>query len=389
MILRDRNHPSIILWSIGNEIPQRAKERGYVIAKQLSDEVHRIDSTRPVTEAVCSLWDGRPWSATEKTFSFLDVGGYNYAWRQYVPDHNKFPSRIMVGTESFPKEAFENWHAVLSNSFVLGDFVWTAWDYLGETGIGNAVGNSANHYPWFNAWCGDIDICGFKKPQLYYRDVIWGNAKIAIAVHAPLPEGHTERVSGWGWPDERQSWTWPGTEGKPLDVKVYSSCQSVRLELDGKEISTQPVNNKMVAKFKVPYQPGTLRAVGLTDGKAVASASLRTAGEPKEIRLTADRAAIRAERNDLSYVTVEVVDHRGTVVPMAAIPIRFTVTGAGELAATGSPAPNDASSFHLPARKTFEGRCLAILQPKGGAGKITLKAEADGVKAATIVVKTR
>ena len=295
----------------------------------------------------------------------------------------------MVGTESYPRELFENWQAVLTNSWVIGDFVWTAWDYMGETGIGNAVGNSANRYPWFNAWCGDIDICGFKKPQLYYRDVIWGNAKIALAVHAPLPEGRAERVSGWGWPDEWQSWTWPGTEGQPLDVTVYSSCQSVRLELDGKEISTQRVNNKMVAKFKVPYQPGELRAVGLTDGKSVASTSLRTAGEPKEIRLTADRSTIRADRNDLSHVTIEVVDRRGTVVPTAAIPIRFAVTGAGELAATGSPAPNDTSSFHLPVRKTFEGRCLAILQSKGDAGKVTLKAEADGVKAATIVVKTR
>jgi beta-galactosidase len=388
MLLRDRNHPCVILWSIGNEIPQRATERGYVIAKQLSDEVHRLDATRPVTEAVCALWDGRPWSATEKTFSFLDVGGYNYMWRQYVPDHNKFPSRIMVGTESYPRELFENWQAVLANSWVIGDFVWTAWDYLGETGIGNAVGNSANRYPWFNAWCGDIDICGFKKPQLYYRDVVWGNAKIALAVHAPLPEGRPERVSGWGWPDERQCWTWPGSEGKPLDVTVYSSCQSVRLELDGKEISTERVNNKMVAKFKVPYQPGELRAVGLTGGKPVASASLRTADEPKEIRLTADRSTIRADRNDLSYVTVEVVDRRGTVVPTAEISIRFTVTGAGELVATGSPAPNDPSSFHIPVRKTFEGHCLAVLRPAGKPGRITIKAEADGMKPATLVVKT-
>jgi beta-galactosidase len=295
----------------------------------------------------------------------------------------------MVGTESYPRELFENWQAVLTNSWVIGDFVWTAWDYLGETGIGNAVGSSANRYPWFNAWCGDIDICGFKKPQLYYREVIWGQAKIALAVHAPLPEGRAERVSAWGWPDERQSWTWPGSEGKPLDVTVYSSCQSVRLELDGKEISTQPVNHKMVAQFKVPYQPGELRAVGLTAGKPVASASLHTAGAPAAIRLTADRSTIRADRNDLSYVTVEVVDRRGTVAPTAAMALRFTVTGAGELAATGSPAPNDASSCHLPVRNTFEGRCLAILQPRGGAGKITLKAEADGVKAATLVVKTR
>ena len=295
----------------------------------------------------------------------------------------------MVGTESYPKEVFDNWQAVQNHPWVIGDFVWTAWDYLGETGIGNAIGNSANRFPWFNAFCGDVDICGFKKPQLYCREVVWGGAKIHLAVHAPLPDGRSERVSGWGWPDERQCWTWPGSEGKPLDVTVYSSCQSVRLELDGKEIATQPVNNKMVARFKVAYQPGELRAVGLNDGKRVASASLRTAGEPKEIRLTADRSKIRTDRNDLSYVTVEIVDRRGTVVPDAAIPVRFTVSGAGELAATGSPAPNDASSFRLPVRKTYQGRCLAILRPQGGPGKIMLKAEADGVKAATIVVTTR
>ena len=171
-------------------------------------------------------------------------------------------------------------------------------------------------------------------------------------------------------------------------MTVYSSCPSVRLELDGKVIATNPVN-KMIARFKAPYQPGELRAVGLTNGKSVASASLRTAGEATAIRLTADRSTIRSDRNDLAYVTVEVVDRRGTVVPTAAIPIRFTVTGAGELAATGNPAPNDASSFHLPARKTFEGLCLAILQPKGDAGKITFKAEADGVKGASLVIKTR
>jgi beta-galactosidase len=391
MILRDRNHPSVIMWSIGNEIPQRASERGYVIARQLSDEVRRMDSTRPVTEAVCALWDGRPWSATATAFTFLDVGGYNYEWRQYVPDHNKFPSRIMVGTESFPNELFENWQSVLKNPWVIGDFVWTAWDYLGETGIGNAVldnEKSANQFPWFNAWCGDVDICGFKKPQLYCREVVWGDAKINLAVHAPIPSGRHEKVSAWGWTDERQSWTWPGLEGTPLDVTVYSSCQSVRLELDGKEIATQPVDHRKIARFKVPYQSGELRAVGLTGGKQVASASLRTAGEPAEIRLIADRSAIRADRNDLSYVTVEIVDQRGTVIPTAAIPVRFTVSGAGELAATGSPAPNDASSFHLPLRTTYQGRCLAILRPQGGSGKITLKAEADGVKPATVVVKT-
>jgi beta-galactosidase len=174
-------------------------------------------------------------------------------------------------------------------------------------------------------------------------------------------------------------------------VAVYSRCESVRLELNGRLIGEKPVSaaTRLTARFDVPYQPGELRAIGVSGGKPVGSVILRTADAPLEIRLAADRSTIRADRNDLSYVTVEVVDRRGLVVPNAMIPVRFTVAGAGELAATGSTAPNDASSFRVPLRKTYQGRCLAILRPQGGPGRITLKAEADGLKAATIAVRTR
>jgi beta-galactosidase len=393
MILRDRNHPSVIMWSIGNEIPERGAPSGVAIADKMAAAIRPLDTTRPVTAGICEFWDDRSktWADTAPAFVHLEADGYNYQWRRYVSDHATFPARIMYGAESYPREAFDNWRVVVSNSWVIGDFVWTAWDYIGETGLGNAVldNERANRFPWFNAFCGDIDICGFKKAPLYYREVIWGDAQVNLAVHAPIPQGRRERVSQWGWPDERQSWTWPGSEGTPLDVTVYSSCETVRLELDGKEIATEPVNARMIARFKVPYQPGELRAIGLSGGKRIASASLRTAGEPSNIRLTADRSKVRANRNDLSYVTVEIIDRNGTLVPNAAIPVRFTVTGAGELAATGSGAPNDAASFHLPVRKAWQGRCLAILRPKGNSGRITLKAEADGLKPATLVVITR
>ena len=202
-----------------------------------------------------------------------------------------------------------------------------------------------------------------------------------------MPDGVSERVSSWGWPDEARSWTWPGMAGKSLQVAVYSRCESVRLELNGKVIGEKPVSAAATAKFDVPFQPGELRAIGLINGKEVAKTTLKTAGESHGIRLIADRSALRADRNDLSYVTVEIVDAKGEVVPNADVSVRFTVSGAGELAATGSSSPNDAASFHEPLRKTYQGRCLAILRPNGTAGKITLKAEAAGVNAATITVR--
>ncbi|MBN1973925.1 MAG: DUF4982 domain-containing protein [Sedimentisphaerales bacterium] len=389
MILRDRNHPCVIMWSIGNEVPQRVKEEGYVIEKQLCDEVRRLDPTRPVTEAICAPWDGQRWPATEKAFSFLDVGGYNYQVGQYESDHEKFPDRIIVGTESYPKEFAQYWRGVENNSYVLGDFVWTGMDYLGEAGLGSArVGNESGEY--FNAFCGDLDLCGFKKAQSYYRDVVWDISSIEIFVHRPIPEGLRESVSAWGWPDELASWTWPGNEGKTMQVNVYSKCDSVRLELNGEEIATKQVDGgRFTARFDVPYTSGELKAIGLTDGKAVAAKILRTVGPAKKIRLTVDRNTIGAERGNLAYVTVEITDESGNVMPDAADMVHFKLTGPGELAAVGSGAPNVMESFQQPKHFAWHGRCLAILRPKGASGEITLTAESEGLKPATIVVKMR
>jgi beta-galactosidase len=397
MVRRDRNHPSVVIWSIGNEIPEQF--RAEATAKMLREAVLSHDATRPITQAICTDWGNvsRNWNQrSDVAFRHLDIGGYNYLPDKYESDHARNPKRVMMATESYPKDFFDYWTLVEKHPYIIGDFVWTAMDYLGESGIGHSTPSNEKDgflkpWPWFNAWCGDIDVCGFKKPQSYYRDVVWRRSQVEMAVHTPMPDGVFERVSGWGWPDEKRSWNWPDQEGKPLQVAVYSRCESVRLELNGRVIGEKPISaaTKLTARFAVPYQPGELRAVGLTGGKQIASVSLRTTGEPNEIRLTADRSAIGADRNDLSYVTVEIVDRHGAVVPNAEVPIHFTVTGAGELAATGSAAPNDASSFRVPLRKTYQGRCLAILRPKGDAGKITLRAEADGLKAATITVRIR
>jgi beta-galactosidase len=398
MIRRDRNHPSVIIWSIGNEIKERADSAGLVITKQLCDETHRLDPSRPTLEAICDFWDkpGRPWDDSAPAYALLDVGGYNYMLHQYEADHQKYPTRIIAGTESFPKQAFENWQASEKYSWVIGDFVWTAMDYMGETAIGHSVLDNekdgpALEWPWFNAWCGDIDLTGNKKPQSYYRDVVWKRSKIAMAVHTPIPPGRTEKVSAWGWPDEWQSWTWPGAEGKPLEVSVYTRYPVVRLELNGKPIAEKPVpdNARLTVKFTVPYQPGVLKAIGIENGKAMASATFVTAGPAKSIRLKADRQLIKANRNDLSYIIVEIVDDKGNLVPDAGIRLQFQVSGAGELAATGSASPVDMASFQQPARLSFHGRCLVILRPRGKAGNIRLSATADGLRSAVAVIQTK
>jgi beta-galactosidase len=397
--LRDRNHPSVIIWSIGNEINERADSSGLVITKKLSDIIKAIDTTRPVTAAICEFWDikGKPWEATIPAFELLDIGGYNYQWKHYESDHEKFPKRIMIGTESVPKEAFENWQMVEKNPHVLGDFVWTSMDYLGESGIGHALikkdgkDEFSPGWPWYNSYCGDIDICGFKKPQSYFRDVVWKVSNLEMAVHAPIPSGMKEVVSFWGWPDEQQSWNWTGNEGQKLQVNVYSNYPEVRLELNGKVIGTKTISagTKLTASFEVPFETGELKAIALKDGKEIGTKILKTTGKPAKIRLTADRSSINASRNDLSYVTVEIVDEAGALVPDAQSLVKFIVEGAGELAAVENGNPKDMKSFRKPQVNSFYGRCLVILRPTRVAGEIKLKAESEGLTGMEITVKTK
>jgi len=395
MVRRDRNHPSVIMWSIGNEIPEQF--RAEATANLLRQEVLAHDPTRPITQAICSDWGEvvRNWDKlSDPAFVSLDVGGYNYLPEKYESDHARHPDRVIVTSESYPKDASDYWALVEKHPYVIGDFVWTGIEYLGEAGIGHALLSNQNDtffmsWPWFNAWCGDLDICGFKKPQSFFRDVVWRRSPIEMAVHAPIPSRLAETVSAWGWPDESQSWSWPGQEGKVLNVSVYSRCETVRLELNGRVLGEKPAcaATKLTARFDVPYAPGELVAYGLHNGRVVAKAILKTSGPPKKLKLAADRPRIRADRNDLCYVTVEVVDSNGQRVPNARIPVRFSVSGAGELAAQGSASPNDPASFRAPIRKTFQGRCLAILRPISGPGSITLRAEADGLESDALTVQ--
>jgi beta-galactosidase len=387
-VLRDRNHPSVIMWSVGNEIPERADSAGLVLTKALRSEVRLLDSTRPITEAICDFWEtpGTPWDKSAPAYALLDVGGYNYMWKQYIPDHQKFPKRVMAGTESFPMEAFENWRAVKKYPWVIGDFVWTAMDYMGETAIGHTVLDNeedgpALKWPWFNAWCGDIDLIGGKKPQSYYRDVVWGRSKIAMAIHTPIPEGRTEKISRWGWPNELQSWTWKGQEGKLMKVSVYSGGSLVRLQLNGRVVGEQAVSEKtkLTATFEVPYAAGTLKAFNIKNGKAADSVIFNTAGIAGKINLTPDRANITSNRNDLAYISVDLTDIKGNVVQDDDIVVKFSVKGPAEIAGVGNANPKDMRSFQKPECRLFRGKGLIILRPTGKKGKIELRASAASI----------
>lgn len=423
MVLRDRNHPSVIMWSIGNEIPERAQPTGVETAKALVSHIKSLDATRPVTAAINGARGGP--EGLDPAFEFLDIGGYNYLEQAYEGDHARHPRRIIVGTESFPGRAFESWAPVERHAYVLGDFVWTGMDHLGESSIGNAQLNAPARpgpgqpppatqagpapgaptstafawpaagsnislpFPWFNCYCGDIDLIGQPKPQWYYRRVLWGLSPVEMLVQRPVPDGRTEVVSWWGWSDELGSWTWPGRDGKILKVRVYTSADEVRLLLNGREIGVKPVPREAQLKveFDVPYEAGELKAVARSNGQVVGECALATVGSPAGLRLRADRTMLRPSRNDLAYVTVEVVDRAGHVVPDAVVPVDIDVGGAGELAAAGSANPKDVFSFRRPTPKTFHGKALAIVRPHGGAGLVTVRARAGSLASGSLTLR--
>ena len=398
MILRDRNHPSVVFWSIGNEINERAEPHGVEIGKVLQAFAHKLDPTRVVTAAICHAWDhpGKDWDYLQPAFTYLDVGGYNYEWQQYEPDHANYPGRIMMGTESFPNQAFENWQAVEKNGFVLGDFVWTAIDYLGESGIGHSsISNGDPHdvfsppYPWFNSYCGDIDLVGSKKPQSYYRDVVWRRSKVEMAVQRPMPSGYKERVSRWGWSDELRSWTWPGMEGASMTVRVYTRGDKATLLLNGNEIGSKSLTEKdaLNAEFTVPYASGELKAVAYHDGNEIGTITFATAGTPHKLILRPDRAKLNASRDDLSYVIVLVADEAGRFIPDAVVPVTFSITGPAEIAAVGNANPKDVASFRRPPRNTFHGECVVVVRPTGNPGSIEVKAESPNLEPASVTLE--
>jgi beta-galactosidase len=397
MVLRDRNHPSVIMWSIGNEIPERTKPEVIAVAKNLRDLIKQLDPIRPITSAVNDLNPEK-----DPYFAVLDIGGYNYASiagpnqkDQYETDHDRVPQRIMVGTESFPLEAFGSWMAVRDHPYVIGDFVWTAFDYIGEASIGwRGYWQKHDFFPWNLAFCGDLDICGWKRAQSYYRDVLWKDHQISIWVTPPQPSfplnPERQSWSKWHWYDAVANWNWKGNEGKTMDVNIYSSCGQAELFLNNKSLGKKTTDRTSgyTATWQVPYEAGTLRAIGYEGKKQVTTAELYTASEATQIKLSADVSKIKSDGQDLCYITVELLDKEGNRNPGAENLISFEVEGPATIAGTGNANPVSLESFQSPGHHAWQGRCMVILKSDTIPGKITLKAASAGLKGGMLTIES-
>ena len=407
MVLRDRNHPCIISWSLGNEVIERKELRVVHTARLLKKAVLEIDDTRPITEALCA-WD-RDWEIYDPHFEVLEIGGYNYMIFKHGSDHQRNPKRVMWQTESYPRDAFRNWATVNDHPYVVGDMVWTGLDYLGESGIGRYYyegerpGESfaeGGQPDWHGAYCGDVDITGWRKPISHYREMLWdvkgqwskGNG-LYMAVKEPNGYRGNIKETMWSvWPTW-ESWNWTGStdykgeavpswEGKPIEVEVYTKAPEVKLYLNDKLVGTKQVNRdtQFKAVFSIPYEVGVLRAEA--DGKSV---TLATAGEPARLRLTADRNVIVAGGQDLAYITVEVVDKDGRVCPDAAIPCEAVVKGQGQLMAFASADLKDREPKTSSRVTTWKGRALLVVRSSKTSGKVQINIKSS-LPAATLTI---
>jgi beta-galactosidase len=431
MVRKDVNHPSVILYSIGNEIPEVGRPQGARLGRALAEKVRSLDSTRLVTQAVSGLLVGgaelfaelrneidssktdeetgvntaltnladrlnklmlSPVVATKsaETLSYLDVAGYNYMDSRYELDGRLYPHRVIVGSETHAAAIATGWDKVVRHPHLIGDFTWTGWDYLGEAGIGRVMYTApgeppAEHsfmggYPWLTAWCGDIDITGHRRPQSYYREIVFGlRSDPYMAVRRPQHHGKTPHSTPWSWSDAISSWSWEGFEGSPVTVEVYADADEVELVVNGRSLGTRPAGplHRFTAEFETVFEPGVLEAVAVRAGEEVGRVRVRSASGPVLLEATVDRPTIGAHPGDLAFVDLTLVDGEGALHGSAVRQIHVEVDGPGVLQALGSANPASTEGFTSTSCSTFDGRALAVIRPTG-AGEISVTASADG-----------
>jgi beta-galactosidase len=399
LVRRDRNHPSVIMWSIGNEIdyandpfshpvlgnsyrPQNPPASDLVkLGAPLIAAVKRFDTTRPVTAALAHV----EMSDAVGFGELFDVVGYNYQELRYPADHAKFPKRVIFGSEN--RHDYSAWAVVRDNDYISGQFLWTGIDYLGEAG----------KFPNRGSGSGLLDLCGFKKPQAWFRQSLWSNLPMVYLSAAVETAPTRASASSQGAPvldrarrsRTEEHWNWP--QSSTIAVTCYSNCPEIQLTLNGRAIGTKRLTEAVegVLIWTVPYEPGTLKAVGLKEGKSVCEFALQTAGPASRIELLPDTIKLAADGNAVCHVEYRIVDANGVRVPDAAQAVTFEVTGPAELIGLGNGDLSNCEDPRGRVHQTYLGRGLAILQSKTAAGGITVKATAPGLAPAQIVLNSQ
>ncbi len=424
MVCRDRNHPCVISYSIGNEIPERdGMSYGGEWSQKLSDEIRKYDNTRLVTSGVCGIWrcvdknapeeykedfmmgykdvgSGRidsSWDKrTEDYMKPLDIVGYNYLYFRYEYDHKNYPNRVIWGSETQVINFYHSWQSVMRNNYVLGDFTWTAYDNLGEAGTGRFAwardgvikGISLAKYPWRCCYQGDFDICGFRRPQSYFRESIWKeNCEPKIFTTHPEHYGEDFSGTGWHWYDVNDSWTFDDEYiGKPVKAEVYTDADEIRFILNGNDVGTAKPEAG-IASLDIPYEKGELTAVSYKDGKEIKKSSLHTVGLPSKVKIIPEKTEFAADNRDLCYFDLYVCDENGDRVPYAENELICVCSG-GELMCVFSGNPSNEDFYTSEKCHAFEGRAVAVVRAKES-GNITLTIGGEKLQADSVTVTAK
>lgn len=423
-VKRDRNHPAVIIWSIGNELPEQGGlSDGYRTSAELTACVRDLDPTRFISGALCSFFSGlddddsvKFWQSlmeeqepgngalnnldgkygkeiwndyTEAFAAPWDIVGYNYLNYHYEEAGKLFPNRVICATESKPTQMEEYWEGVKKYPYLIGDFLWTSHDYIGEAGIGKTLHAEKDEtavmaqklhyawYPWRTAGTGDFDLCGFETPQSAYHRIIWGSNETYIACHDPKYFHKTELCGRYGWPECAHSWTWPAELQDDVKVEVYSAAEEVEIYVNGQLKGKEKTEHKK-AVFYMKYEPGILEAVSLKDGREVSRDSVKTAGSPCGLKITLDKNALsgnilKADGQSLCFAVIEIVDEVGNLVPYAEGKVTAIVEGAATLAAFGSARSETEENYTVGSATAYKGKILAIVRSGYEPGEAVLR----------------
>lgn len=428
MVRRDRNHPSIFFWSIGNELTEQGgMAAGYEVSAMLAKTVRNMDSTRLVSGALCSFFKGLDnednaafWQTFRKempqggsvinmdnsygkkiwmeyTAPFVkdwDVVGYNYLNYHYETSPELFPDRVILCTESKPGQFEDYWSDVERLPYVIGDFLWTSMDYIGEAGIGKCIYCSEEEvpqmsrmlnyaaYPWRLAQAGDFDLCGNVRAQGRYHQIIWGANDTYIFAKDPKNNGKIALIGRYGWAEGGNHWSWNCEKGTAVSVEVYSRAEEVELLLNGKSLGKKPAGAEchFKAEFEVAYEAGTLTAISYQDGQEVSRDEVKTVGEPVGLKITMEKKQMAADGESLAYGIVEIVDAEGNWVPTAEDTLaKVSVEGAASLAGLGTGRGQTEENYTKGEFTSFEGRWQVILRAGTEAGEAGVHVVAEGL----------